>query len=291
MNKPLIEYIHQAESNHTALGHFNISNLEALQGIIQAASKLHLPIVIGVSEGEREFIGVPHVKALIDSFRKSTSIPIFLNADHTYTLEKIKLVVEAGFDSVIIDGAKLSLPQNIDLTKQVVNYVRSTNPDILVEAELGYIGTSSQLLDEIPPGATQAQESMPTADQARDFVHQTGVDLLSPAVGNIHGMLKHAANPHLNIDRIHQIRQGGGVPLVLHGGSGISDADFTAAISAGISMIHVNTEIRLAYKNSLSQSLQDNPNEVAPYKILKPTIAAVEHVVSARLQLFNSTTH
>lgn len=284
--KSLIEYIHQAEQNQTALGHFNISTIDAFWAIFHTAKKLNQPAIIGVSEGERDFIGIEAVASLIKSTRDNYQYPVFLNADHTYSLEKIKLVVEAGFDSVIFDGAKLSQEDNITQTKQVVDYVKSVNPDILVEAELGYIGTSSALLDELPQGASLDESALPTGEDARHFVQSTGVDLLAPAVGNIHGMLKSAANPRLHIDRIREIRQTGGVPLVLHGGSGISDTDFTEAIKAGISLIHINTEIRKAWRVNLHQFLNDNPDEVAPYKILASAKEGIAQVVESRLRLY-----
>ena len=161
---------------------------------------------------------------------------------------------------------------------------------MLVEAEIGYIGTSSKLLDEIPEGAGVDASALPTAEDAKRFVEETGVDLLSPAVGNIHGMLKGIANPKLHIDRIAAIRSAAGVPLVLHGGSGITDPDFLAAIDAGISMVHINTEIRVAYRDALVKYLAENPDEVAPYRIMQPSIDAMHDVVLRRLKLFSKRT-
>ena len=284
--QPLLQIIHETESNKIAIGHFNISTIDALWGIFHAAKKLDLPVVIGVSEGERDFVGIRQTVALVKSIREQYSYPIYLNADHTYSLERIKEVVEAGFDSVIFDGASLSKEENLTKTKEVVEYVKSINPEILVEAEIGYIGSSSKMLDEIPEGATASQDMMPTGEEVRIFVEKTGVDLLSPAVGNIHGMLKNSPNPELNIQRIQEIHDSAGVPLVLHGGSGISDQNFRDAIQAGISMIHINTEIRKAWRDATEKMLTDNHDEVAPYKILQPAMEAVEQVVEQRLKLF-----
>lgn len=280
----LYEAIQYADENKIALGHFNISTVEALWAIYDAAKSLDQPIVIGVSEGERDFIGVEQTVALVKSIRDKYKYPIFLNADHTYSIERVKEAVEAGFDSVIIDGAKLSMEENIKLTKEAVELTKSINWKVLVEAELGYIGSSSKLLDEVPEDVMKA--AMPSGADARKFVQETGVDLLSPAVGNVHGMVKNAANPELHIDKIKEIRQEGGVPLVLHGGSGISDDNFTQAIGAGISMIHINTEIRKAWREATDSFLRDNPDEVAPYKILKPAKEAIQQVVTDRLKLY-----
>lgn len=280
--KPLREYIDEAREKGAAVGHFNISNLEALRGIFNAAKEKNLPIIIGVSEGERDFIGVKQVVALVKSLRDEHQYPIFLNADHTYSFERVKEAVDAGFDSVIFDGAKLSLEENIKITKQCVEYAHMKNPDILVEGELGYIGTSSKVLDAVPEGVT-----MTDSEDAKKFVVATGVDMLAPAVGNIHGMLKGGVDPALNIELIKKISTAVGIPLVLHGASGNSKADIKAAIASGVSVVHINTEIRVAYRDAIRDFLRDNPNEVAPYKFLKPGVDAVQKVVSEKLQFFN----
>jgi len=285
--KTLREVIRDAESNHVAVGHFNISNIEGLWAIFHAARNLNLPVIIGLSEGERDFVGVKQAVALVKSIREEFDYPIFINADHTYSFERAKEAVDAGFDAVIFDGAKLPIDENIKITKQCVEYARSKNPDILVEAELGYIGTSSKILDEIPEGAGVSEETLTSAEDAARFVAETGVDLFSPSVGNIHGMLRNMPNPRLNINRVHAIKEAAGVPLVLHGGSGIADQDFTDAIKAGISIVHINTEIRVAYRDAVKKVLADHPDEVAPYKIMKGAVSAMEKVISERLKLFN----
>ena len=285
--KTLREVIRDAESNHVAVGHFNISNIEGLWAIFHAARNLNLPVIIGLSEGERDFVGVKQAVALVKSIREEFDYPIFINADHTYSFERVKEAVDTGFDAVIFDGAKLPIDENIKTTKQCVEYARSKNPDILVEAELGYIGTSSKILDEIPEGAGVSEETLTSAEDAARFVAETGVDLFSPSVGNIHGMLRNMPNPRLNINRVHAIKEAAGVPLVLHGGSGIADQDFTDAIKAGISIVHINTEIRVAYRDAVKKVLADHPDEVAPYKIMKGAVSAMEKVISERLKLFN----
>lgn len=291
----LRQVIADAEARGASVGHFNISNLEILHGIFTAAKKLNLPVIIGVSEGERDFVGVNEVVALVKSLRESNELngepyPIFLNADHTYSFERVKEAVDAGFDAVIYDGATLPVEENIKITKQCVEYAHEQaekqGREILVEGELGYIGQSSKLLDEIPDGA-DTEESYTRPEVAADYVRETGIDLLAPAVGNLHGMLKNMPNPRLDIERIRKVREAAGIPLVLHGGSGITDEDFLSAIKAGISCIHINTEIRVAYRQALVKSLQEDLEEVAPYKFLKPTVQAVEAVVEKRLRLFN----
>ncbi len=292
--KTLREYIKEAEEAKVAIGHFNVSNLEALHGIYQAVQKVSalvdkkIPIIIGVSEGEREFFGQEEIIALIQTIRERDAYPIFLNADHHHSFAWVKSVLDSGFDSAIIDAVKLPLEENIKLTKECVTYARELskkeNRDILIEAEIGFIGESSKLLEAIPEGISE--HTITKVEDAKHFVEQTGIDLLAPAIGNIHGMIK-SGNPNLNIQRIQEIKETVKIPLVLHGGSGISDQDFKDAIKAGISIIHINTEIRVAYREALDKYLKENPKEIAPYKILKPAVEAISQVVEKRLKLFN----
>jgi fructose-bisphosphate aldolase, class II len=280
MMKTLREYIAEAEEKKIAIGHFNISDSTGFWAVVNAAKKLNLPVVIGVSEGERDFIGVRQVKALVDTL-KSESLPIFLNADHTYSLERIKEVVDAGFDAVITDEADKSFEENVGVTKEAVQYARSKNPDILVESELGFIGKSSKVLDEVPEGVNKI-----TVEEAENFCKETGIDLFAPAVGNIHGMIRSGAEPKLDINLIKQIKEAVKIPLVLHGGSGNSEDEFKQAIAAGISIIHINTELRLAYKQGLQKHLMENPDEIAPYKYLRAARDAMQAVVEKKMALF-----
>ncbi len=281
----LREVIADAELKHIAVGHFNISNLEALWAIFRAAKSLNLPVIVGLSEGERDFVGVKQAVALVKSIREEYNYPIFINADHTYTVERVKEAIDAGFDAVIFDGAKLSFEENIAKAKECVDYARTSGRDVLVEAEVGYIGTSSKVMDEIPEGV--GPENLTTPEQAERFVRETGVDLFAPAVGNMHGMIRGHASPKLDIERIAKLRAASGVPLVLHGGSGTSDEDFREAIKAGISLVHINTEIRVAFVKTLAEYLTAHPDEVAPYKIMKEPTEAMQKVIEARLRLFS----
>jgi fructose-bisphosphate aldolase class II len=286
--KSLKEFIQEAEKEKVAIGHFNISDTEGLWAIFNAAKKLNVPVIIGVSEGERDFIGLRQAVALIKSLREEFNHPIYLNADHTYSFEKVKEAIDAGCDAVIFDGTKLSSEENIKIAKKCADYVKEIGASTLIEGELGYIGASSKLLDEIPEGAQITKDKLTTIEEAKEFVEKTGVDLLAPAVGNLHGMLKDASNPNLDIERIREIREAAGVPLVLHGGSGITDEDFKKAIEAGMSTIHVNTAIRVAYREGIRRSFSENPDEIAPYRLLKPGVEAMQKVVESNLKLFNN---
>lgn len=285
--KTLREYIADARNSKTAIGHFNISTVEMFWGIVNASKEAGVPVIIGVSEGERNFIGVKQVVALVRSVREEEGLPVFLNADHTYSFEKVKEAIDAGFDSVIFDGAKLSIDENTKISKQCVDYARACGRDVLVEAEMGYIGQSSKVLDEIPEGVKLDRENLTHPDIAKKFVDDTGIDCFAPAVGNIHGMLRAGRDPDLDIGLIKEISDLTGLPLVLHGGSGTSDEDFVKAVEAGIAIVHVSTEIRVAYRKAIQLALQESPEEVAPYKYMKSSVSAVTKVVVEKIALFN----
>ena len=278
----LRHHIKEAQSKGVAIGHFNISNLEGLHGVFDAARELNVPVIIGVSEGEREFFGVEEASTLVKELREKHDFPIFLNADHTYSFDKVKEAIDAGFDSAIYDGAKGPIEDNIRETKRCVEYARSTGREVLVEAELGFIGQSSQIHDAVPEGV----EVTSVADAVR-FVTETGIDLFAPAVGNIHGLLRDGPKPPLRPERVKEIAEATKIPLVLHGASGYSKEDVQACIKGGIAIVHVNTEIRVAYKEALEKSLEEKTNEVAPYKLLAPAVLAVKEVVLEKLREFN----
>ncbi len=287
MIKSLREIIKEASDKGVAVGHFNISNLEGLHGIYSAARKLNLPVIIGMSEGEEKFVGREEGVALIKAIRDRDNYPIFLNADHHSSFESVKACIDAGFDMVIIDAAKLSLEENIKVTKQCVDYAREVNKntgrDVLVEAELGYIGSGSDIKDTIPEGAGV----LTTVEDAKHYVESTGIDLFAPSVGSIHGLIK-SGKPHIDATRVKEIKEAVGIPLVLHGGSGLRDEDFTNAIANGISVVHINSELRLAYRDAVGKFTTEHPNEIVPAKILQPALDAIATIVESRLKLFNN---
>ncbi len=285
--KTLQEYIGEAQEKKIAIGHFNISNMEGFWAVVLAAKELNVPVIIGVSEGERDFIGTREDSAVVRNYREYTGQPVFLNADHTYSFEKVQEAVDARFDAVIFDGTELSFDDNVATTKKCVEYAKTVNPEMLVEAEIGFIGKSSKVLNELPSGVKIGEEFLTKPEEAKAFIVATGVDLLAPAVGNIHGMLKGGKDPALNITRIKEISTMTGVPLVLHGASGNSAQDITKAIDSGVAIVHVNTELRVAYRAGLMKSLQENPDEVSPYKYLKGARNAMQKVVEEKLKICN----
>jgi fructose-bisphosphate aldolase class II len=244
-----------------------------------------------VSDGEAAFVGIHTARALVDAARTEYGIDIFLNRDHAHTVDDCKAAIDAGFDSVIFDGVKLPLEENIAQTKEVVDHAlrqaQGNQHTVLIEAELGYIGTSSALLNDVPDDVVL--DALPTANDAVQFVERTGVHALAPAVGNLHGMLKGRKNPALAIDHIVDIRAAlPGTHLVLHGGSGLPDEEFSKAIRAGMNCVHINTEIRVAYRKGIEEALAKDPEQVAPYTYLGSGRDAVREVVLQRLRLFSN---
>jgi fructose-bisphosphate aldolase, class II len=285
--RKLIEVLKEARRKQTALGHFNFSELVAFKAVVDAALKLKVPVMVGVSEGERDFVGVRQASALVASVRDETGLEIFLNADHTHSIGRAEEAAKAGFDEIIFDGSSMPFEQNVEQTKKAVQAIKSIDPAIVVEGEIGYIGSSSSILEKIPEGIG----TLTTPDEAREFVDVTGVDVLAPAVGNMHGLLQSmvagTAQKRLDIGRIEEIAKAAGVLMTLHGGSGTNDGDFQKAIRAGITIVHVNTELRLAWRRGMDAALGASTGEVVPYKILPAVVRGVSEVVEKRLRLFN----
>src|SRR3989338_6042281 len=250
--KNVRDYLKDASINQWALGHFNFSEDEAIRAIVESAVELKTPIFVGTSEGERKHIGIKQAVNLVKAFREEFNIPIFLNADHHKIFESIKEAVDAGYDAILADFSAKPFEENIKLTKQSVEYAKSKNPNIIVEGELGYVRGESKIQKEIIKIKT---EDLTEPEEAEKFVRETGVDMLAPAVGNIHGIVANA--PKLDFQRIANIKKavGDNIYLVLHGGSGMSETDFKNSITSGISLIHINTEIRVAFTESLRKSV------------------------------------
>src|SRR5215468_8323397 len=230
----------QIQEDGIALGHFNVADLVLLKAIFATARELKVPVVVGASEGERDFLGVRQIAVLVRSLRDEFDFPIFLNADHTHTLGKAIEAAKAGFDSIVFDLSALRFDENVRQTKEGVETLKKINPAILVEGEIGDIGTGSEIHEK----ALDLSKGLTSASEAKRFVEATGIDILAPAVGNMHGMLKSMVEgdtrKRLDIDRIAQIKSATRIPLTLHGGSGTDDEDLRKAIAAGINIVHIN---------------------------------------------------
>jgi fructose-bisphosphate aldolase, class II len=278
----------EAHKSGVAIGHFNVADLVLLKAVFAAAQDLRVAVVVGVSEGEREFIGTRQIATLVRSLREEFDFPIFLNADHTHSLDKAVDAAKAGFDSIVFDLSALPFEENLRQTRQGVETLKKINSAILIEGEIGDIGTGSEIHEKV----LDVSKGLTSASDAKRFVEATGIDILAPAAGNMHGMVKSMVTgetrKHLDIERIAQIKSAARVPLTLHGGSGTDDEDLRKAIAAGINIVHINTELRVAWRRGLEEALDKQQDQVVPYKILPLAMESVKQVALSRLKLFNS---
>lgn len=281
--KTLKQYFVEAMTGRWAIGHFNFSTADQLKAFVETAAELKSPIMVGTSEGEVGFVGRVQAVALVKSYQ-SEGHAVFLNADHHKSWETAKAAVDAGYDTILIDASKLSFEENIELTKKNVEYAKSVNPEILVEGEIGYLRGSSEVQEKIE--ISPADYTKP--EEAADFVVRTGVDRLAVVFGNIHGIVTEQEE-HLDIEHLKKIVQTvSGVPLVLHGASGLPAEEIKMAIQNGIANVHINTELRVAYHDALQGELEEEPSQTTPYKFLKPSYEATKKMIKEKLELFGS---
>jgi len=280
----MLEIFQKAKKGKYAIGAFNISNLEQLKAIISAAKNLKSPVIVSTSQGESKFIGKKKIKALIDVYGQETGLPTILHLDHGKSFEVIQKAIEAGYDSVHFDGSELDFEENIEQTKKIVELAES-NGIKNIEGELGYLRGRSSLQEKVEIKS----EDLTDPRKALEFVEKTGINMLAIAIGNIHGVFKSGQNPSLFLDRLAEINEliSDKAGLVLHGGSGTPEKDIRKSLEFGIVKVNVNTELRIAYTETLKKVLQES-QEVAPYKIMPPVIKAVQKVVEEKIRLFGS---
>jgi fructose-bisphosphate aldolase class II len=283
----LHEVLEHADGEGVAVGHFNVADWITLKAVFEAARQHNVPVIIGVSEGERQFVGVRQIAAIVKSLREEHEFPIFLNADHTHSLASAIEAAKAGFDWIVFDVSTLPFEENIRQTKAAVEALKAIRPDILVEGEIGDIGSGSEIHDTAP----DLSKALTTPAEAKQFVHETRIDTLAPAVGNMHGMLASMlagrAKKRLDIDRIRAIKKETRIFMTLHGASGTDDDDLRRAIAAGMTVVHINTEVRVAWREGLDRALAAHPQEIVLYKILPQVVDSVMQRVAARLVLFS----
>lgn len=282
----LNDYLKDARKNGYALGHFNFATEDVLRGIAEAAKEAGAPaVMVGTSEGEVEYFGMYEAVALVGAVRKHFNFPVFLNADHFKSFDKCREAIDAGYDSVIIDESKMPFADNIAATKKVVEYAKAVGGKTLVEGEIGYLRGSS----EIQKAVQITPDDFTKPEMAREFVDKTGVNQLATVFGNIHGIVTEQEEK-LDIGHFKKIVEA--VPevyYVLHGASGLKDEDVRAAIKAGITNVHFNTELRVAYTAGVKKAMEEKPGETTPYKYLKPGMEEMKKVVFAKVKLFQST--
>lgn len=277
------EMLITAREKQYAVGQFNINNLEYTQAILQAAAEEKSPVILGVSEGAAKYCGgfnvvVAMVKSLMDSYK--TTVPVAIHLDHGSSFEKCAEAIQAGFTSVMIDGSHMLLDDNIAITKKVVELAHIHG--VSVEAELGRIGgQEDDLIVE------DAEETYAIPEECDRLIRETNVDCFAPALGSVHGPYK--GEPNLGFDRMEEVMKLTGVPLVLHGGTGIPPNDIQRAISLGSAKINVNTENQIVEARTIREVLKDNPEVYDPRKYMGPGREAIKASVISKMREFGSS--
>ena len=286
------EILTKARTEGWALGAFNAGNLEIAKAIIEAAKIKQSPVIMETSVGEADHFGMKNFLSLVENFRQETGLTILTNFDHGPGLEECQTAIETGYNLVHFDGSELPYEENVKITKALVEQAHAKG--ILIEAELDKITGESKPHEEMAE-SVQAMNNYTDPQKAADFITQTGCDLLAVMVGNIHGVYQ--TPKKIDLERLRMIRQavdkknlpaGRQVLFSLHGGSTIGWEDIQSAIKLGVVKINVNTELRVAFRNTLENILKGS-DEVAVYKIMMPVIAAVQKVVEDKIQLFKKS--
>ncbi|MBM3205792.1 class II fructose-bisphosphate aldolase [Candidatus Shapirobacteria bacterium] len=278
-----LEILTQAKNEGWALGAFNAGNLEIAKAIIGAAQSFKKPVIMETSSGEAQHFGMKNFLSLVANFSQEFNLNILTNFDHGPGLEECQAAIEAGYSLVHFDGSALPYEENVKITKLLVQQAHQKG--VLIEAEIDKILGDSKEHQELPE-SIQASGSYTDPQKAQDFVAQTGCDLLAVFIGNLHGTYKQP--PRLDLERLRLIAQQVPCLLSLHGGSGLLPEDLQKAIQIGkIVKINVNTELRLAFRQTLENVLRGS-EEVAIYKIMPPVVAAVQKVVEEKITLFSS---
>ncbi|ERI07023.1 fructose-1,6-bisphosphate aldolase, class II [Aneurinibacillus aneurinilyticus ATCC 12856] len=286
LHMPLVsmtDMLNKAVEGKYAVGQFNLNNLEFTQAILQAAEEEKSPVILGVSEGAARYMGgfklvVAIVQALMEEYK--ITVPVAIHLDHGSSFEKCVEAIHAGFTSVMIDGSHYPLEENIALTKRVVDVAHALG--VSVEAELGRIGGQE---DDLIVQDAEAAYAIPA--ECDKLVRETGVDCFAPALGSVHGPYK--GEPNLGFDRMEEVMKLTGVPLVLHGGTGIPTKDIQRAISLGTAKINVNTENQIASAKTVREVLDAKPDLYDPRKYLGPARDTIKETVKGKMREFGSS--
>ncbi|MDX8361045.1 MULTISPECIES: class II fructose-bisphosphate aldolase [Bacillaceae] len=279
----MTEMLNKAKDEGYAVGQFNLNNLEFTQAILQAAKEENSPVICGVSEGAARYMGgfktvVKMVEGLIEDY--NITVPVAIHLDHGSSFEKCAEAIHAGFTSVMIDGSHHPLEENIAITQKVVELAHLHG--VSVEAELGRIGGQE---DDLVVDDADAMYAIPS--ECDQLVRETGVDCFAPALGSVHGPYK--GEPNLGFDRMKEVMELTGIPLVLHGGTGIPTKDIQKAISLGTSKINVNTENQIASAKVVREVLAEKTEEYDPRKYLGPAREAIKETVKGKMKEFGSS--
>jgi len=277
---PVTEMLLRAERDGYAVGAFNANNMEIIQAIVEAAEKENSPVIMQASQGAIKYAGLDFLTGMVKMAAGATRVPVALHLDHGTDFDQVIKCIRSGFTSVMYDGSKLPLEENIAITKKVLEIARPI--DVSVEAELGKIGGTE---DDVHVSDREAMYTDP--EEARYFVECTGVESLAIAIGTAHGQYK--GEPQLDFERLKRIKELVKIPIVLHGSSGVPDESVRKAISLGVCKVNIDTNIREAFVGEMRRRMEDYPSEIDPRKLLGPAREATVEIIREKMRVFGST--
>ncbi len=274
------ELLLDAQKQRYAVGAFNTNNLEITHAIFRAAEAKQSPILVQLSAGALKYAGVEYLPMIVEKAARLASVPVAIHLDHGPSFEVVMTALRAGFTSIMRDASKLPYDENVAEVRKVVEACHAVG--VPVEAEIGRIGGAEEHVV-----VSDREATMSDPDECARFVDDAGFDFLAVAIGNAHGFYK--GEPQLDFGRLEAIRDRVSVPLVLHGASGIPDAQITRAVETGICKINIDTEIRNALIRTMQQFTRENPDQIDPRKVFAPCIDAMQAVVEHKMDIFRST--
>jgi fructose-bisphosphate aldolase class II len=281
------ETMARARREKFALGAFNLDNQETLRAVAQAAKIKNAPVLVEVSQGEVDALGLENVRDMVDNYKKILGIEIYVNLDHSPSVAAAKAGIDVGFEFIHIDVSQAvhdaTEEEIIEATREVVEYAKTTGA--LVESEPHYFGGSSNVHTE-SIDYEEIKKTFSTPEDAYHFVKTTGIDTFAAAVGNLHG--KYPVPKKIDLELLREIRETIDCNISLHGGSGTPGHYFIDAVKIGVTKININSDMRFAYRNTLEKVLADDPTEYAVVKLMPKVIADVQKVVEAKIDTFNS---
>lgn len=281
------ELMKRSHEEHFAVGAFNIDNQETLIAICRAAKAKNSPVLVEVSHGEVMAMGSENVRDMVDNYKQEYGVEMFVNLDHSPSVEAAKQGIDAGYEFIHIDISQARKDAEYDEivaeTRQVVEYAQFTGA--IVESEPHYFGGSSNVHDE-EIDYEEIRKTFSTPEGAKHFVDMTGIDTFAAAIGNLHG--KYPVPKELDIELLKQIRGAIDCNISLHGGSGTPGHYFEEAAKVGVSKVNINSDLRIAFRTTLEKALKENPDQYAVVKLMPEVYGAVQRVVEEKIDMLNS---
>jgi len=277
----LKEILTDAAGHHHCIIAFNISNFETAHSVLSAAQKLHSPVILAFGERSKDYIPLEFMSLTVNALVKDYTVPVVFHLDHALDLQRIQLALQSGFTSIMFDGSRLPFDENVAMTRKVVEAAHQRG--ISVEAELGYVAEAKQPHSQ----ESEIKHNYTDPDEARSFISRTNVDALAISIGNIHGLrASKRKNVELDFDLLEELKESCEVPLVLHGGSGVSWDDLKRAVHIGISKLNVNTELSTSAVDEIRRVLGESDADLRFEDLMMQVRGAIEKTASEYIKAF-----